>query len=344
MKNRLAVLYITLLFQLIVVQNGFANVAPPGIWNAGHGSIPHAIFLSDTSLVDNIQMKEELVLVNIYKSFAVVKGRYMFRNLSDKSFKIRLGYPINGENNQSIVETVRYDDLYHLQVKIDGKPTEVFSLDDLADSLVDLKQIGFSDAGNYADNWYFWNCSFSKHSTVIVEVYFIVNTSAFFTKGYEKKEGNAFYYILHTGSSWHDHIEEGNILINLKEDISLDDIYGIIPDTNIYADRSQLIYRLKNFKPTEKDNLLIWYRGMNDSASSYKNKDQLYLAIDSTDLSILSKEKLVPFSKQDFSTPVADGEIILIVSVVIGLILFVGLIYLLIRTIKKFIRFIKRIN
>src|SRR5205085_12004918 len=82
------------------------------------------------------------------------------------------------------------------------------------------------------DNWYTWENSFPPQDSTHITVYFIVNTNnTTVREGYNTDERNGFIYILETGATWKQPIREGEIKIQLMNDLELEDIEGISPDS-----------------------------------------------------------------------------------------------------------------
>ena len=72
-----------------------ANVAQPGIWNAGGMGNFSLLFPDDSISYKKIQMVDEKVFIQLYKGYAVVKGVYKMYNDTYDTVRIRTVYPLN---------------------------------------------------------------------------------------------------------------------------------------------------------------------------------------------------------------------------------------------------------
>ncbi len=327
--------FVIIFFPLFIL----GNAAPPGFWGAGHGSTIIPIFKNDSAAIAQVQMQRELILVDLHKNYAVVKGTYWFYNHSSKKQRIRTGYPINGENYAHGVDIVRFDDLYHLQVKINGNPTASVKLSEYDSIAKQIEEINTPNGFSQIGNWYIWEMQFEPLTTTRLEVYFIVRTPTTLTQGYGKKYANAFEYIVQTGASWKDRIMQGDIIVTLKDGLTTKDIFGVYPKNKVNHTDTQLHYRFNDLKPKAEDDLIIWYQGIPDSSIALLKPLQLFSEIEQTDTSILRQTGLKLMEKDDFDTPMPEWSWLLIGGVVLGLALSLAitgrLIYLLYKVIKK---------
>lgn len=62
-----------------------ANIAQPGIYNAGGNGVFSPVFPQDSAAFQKIQMVREEVYVQVYPGFAVVKGCYWMYNTTDET-------------------------------------------------------------------------------------------------------------------------------------------------------------------------------------------------------------------------------------------------------------------
>ncbi|HSY61009.1 MAG TPA: hypothetical protein VK796_03990, partial [Cytophaga sp.] len=58
----------------------FSNAAAPGIWQAGGAANFSLLYPEDSVLYSNIQMVKEKISIELYKGYAVVKGKYWMYN------------------------------------------------------------------------------------------------------------------------------------------------------------------------------------------------------------------------------------------------------------------------
>lgn len=318
-----------------------ANAAAPGFWDAGHGSTIIPLFKKDSAAISKVQMQREYIFVNLYKNYAVVKGTYLFYNHSNKSEKIRTGYPINGENYAYGVDIVRFDDIYHLKVIVNGLEITSQKLTDYINTTKDNTETINPEGVSQVENWYVWDMEFHPLSVTKLEAYFIVKTPSILTQGYGKKKANAFEYILQTGSAWKDKINSGTILINFKDGLCMDDINGIYPLQRVYYNENQLYYQFKNIKPTADDDLIIWYQGDTTSSIDGISPKELFGEIDNSDTAALNLSNLKLSEKADFKTPTPGWSYILwalgIIAALVAIFFAITLIYLLYLGTKKII-------
>ena len=222
-----------------------ANIAQPGMWQAG-GMGNYALMFPEDSLgFQKIQMKKERVSILLHKGFAVVKGEYWMHNDTDQTVTIKTGYPINGfaeGENTKLVQAI-FDELHGLKVLIDGKVTPLIKEQKM-------------------DDWYVWNNTFPKNSTTKIEVYFLMDTNqARVRKGYEIDYSNGFVYLLETGSVWKQPILEGEIRIQTSDDLKLENLKGVFPSDFFEGNGTQQILRgnFTNLSPTDENNIIIRY-------------------------------------------------------------------------------------
>jgi hypothetical protein len=312
--------------------SAFGNMAPPGFWDAGHGSAMLPLFRSDSGAVNQVQMQQEQVWIDLYPNYAVVKGTYWFYNHSNSIQRLHAGYPVNGSNYAELIDYVRFDDLYHLRVLVNGQEVATTPLWDSSGPRYNevMDHPGLSEI----DNWYVWEMSFAPKTVTRVEVYFLVKTPASLTRGGGRKTGNAFEYILQTGSAWRDQIEHGSLIVTLRGGLTIDDLTGIRPTNKVRYSSTQLFYSFSNLKPTAADDLIIWYEGSSDTSLVKLDPPLLYQQIDRTDTAILMATSLPVLEKNDFTTPAPIWVIIFIVAT---LVLLVGG-WLVVRAIVKTIR------
>ena len=310
------------------------NAAPPGIWDAGHGATLIPLFKSDTAALRNVQMQKELIFIDLYKHYAVIKGSYWFYNHGTKTEKIRTGYPVNGKYWIKNEDQVTFNDLYHLRVESNGMAIPHYKLEDYPDSSWQ-KEFTSPQVLESVGNWYVWDMDFPAGTATRIDVYFIVQTPASLTQGYGRKEANAFEYIVQTGSAWTGRIMEGQLIVNLKDGLTIDNILGVRPIGKTAYRNNQLLYSISNLKPEPGDDLIIWYEGSSDTSIASLVPADLFASVNQTDTSILNSTALITLEKSDFDTPMPEWSYWLIAIVLIGILGLIGLIYLIILLIKK---------
>jgi len=235
--------------------NLFANSGPPGFFQMGGTTSFIPFFKKDSTDLQYIQMQKEWVSIMLYPGFAVVKGEYLMQNLSDKAIDFTTGYPINTQGYIPNAEMVAFDDLYALQVLVNGKTMKVKKMEEINEANVQLKEL------DILKNWYVWDMKFAPKTTTTITVYFIVNTNeAILRRGYYSREAQGFIYLLETGKVWAKNIEQGRVLIELQEGVELNQIEGILPLSSFLNDGTKyLIWDFENLEPDNKSNVVIRY-------------------------------------------------------------------------------------
>jgi len=327
-----------LFFLLVFNTRVGANVAPPGFWGAGHGSTLIPIFQEDTFAISQLQMEKERIEIDLYRNFAVVKGTYWFKNHSNQVLKLRLGYPINGSHTAiPPLEEIRFDDLYHLKVLINGKPIGIKTLSELLasvgpekreDELIPTKIQQWED-------WYVWELESLPEEIVKVEVYFIVKTNSTLTQGYGRKEGNAFEYIVHTGANWKNRILSGEIEVQLKDDLQIENIYGVNPPEKVKWSENWLFYSFSNLEPKQIDDLILWYKGDPSEFEGDFPADSLFRVLNNRVRPSINKSEFQFLNKIDFETPLPEFVYVLAGILLLFSVLTIGGIWLIVWFVKR---------
>lgn len=272
--------YLALTLLLFLATNAFPNAAQPGFWNAGGTGTFSLLYPEDSAAYQKIQMVRELVTVQLYRGFAVVKGSYWMYNETADTVRIRTGYPLNasysGESaNHYNREEIRFDSLYGLQARVEGLPAAI-----IATPLEDPEH------GYGTENWYVWTTDFPPGDTTYIEVYFVVNTNdTQIIQGYDREHHNGFIYLLETGSTWKQPIVEGEVRIQLMEDLAPEEISGVAPDSifGLSSEGKILLTRFQNLSPTGDNNIVLAYgekRENFDFSEALSRQSALYEAID----------------------------------------------------------------
>jgi hypothetical protein len=320
------------LFLLSLAVSALANVAQPGIWQAGGMKNFALLFPEDSLAFQKIQMVNERVSILIYPGFAVVKGEYWMRNDSDSTLTIQTGYPINGfsESKSNTLMQVWFEELYGLKVYSEGNPIPL------------RKEV-------IEDNWYIWDNTFKANSTTKIEVYFLVNTNnASVLQGYNKDYINGFIYLLESGASWKQPILKGEVRIQLKGQLSLKNIKGISPNTDFQKLPAEQILRWQflDLSPTYRNNVVINY-GIRledfDFSEVLQAQEKYFASVNTFSLMNLEGYKFEPTNfTSPFEVPNFDGirprglfAWIKLVVNGIGILLVLGLVYFLYRKFRQ---------
>jgi len=232
------------------------NAAQPGFWGAGGTGTFSLLYPADSLQYKKIQMAKEIVSIQLYRGYAVVKGEYWMYNSTSDSVTIKVGYPLNSSFSSEYpsnyyLTDIRFDSLYGLRAYRNGEEVTI-----LAES------INNPDAGWANENWYVWDNTFTPSDTTLITVYFIVNTNnTIIRQGYNNNYNNGFIYLLETGATWKQPIVEGEVRVKLMNDLSIEDIKGLSPDSLFMSDSKTgtLLTRFQNLSPTAKNNIIITY-------------------------------------------------------------------------------------
>ncbi len=283
----------------------FANIAQPGIRDAGGTADFSLLFTADSAAYHKIQMQEERIFVQLYKGFAVVKGEYEMLNTTDQQISFKAGYPLNASfettKNNSDLTAILFEQLYGFQVVQNGNPVDVIQ----EPIPYEVKEVDHYSSGENED-WYLWTATFAPESLTKIEVYFIVNTNnSNVREGYDGKDYNGFVYVLETGANWKPPIGKGTILVELMDGLTDRDIHGVSP-TNIFAlneENNLLRYEFANLNPTRKDNIAITYHDQIegfDFNEILQNKFQLQASVEQLSTRNIPSSKFEPV---EFDSP-----------------------------------------
>ncbi len=326
---------------LLISIQSFGNAAMPGMWQTGHGGRFIPLFKEDSIHFGKIQMQKELVVVNLYPGFAVVKGEYWMYNTTDEPITMRAGYPINGQYNQELVDNVMFDDIYSLKVLINDQQTNYRKPMEGYDSA--YRVIEKNDM--QMRNWYYWSCTFAPRQLTKITVYFLTNNSnTGLRSGYSVDKGNGFAYILETGKAWAGKIEQGQVLFHLKNGLTLKDIKGVYPN-GLTGDDTHLKFSFTNLEPDSSNNILLWYKSKTenfDFNAINKNAEQYYKEIDAFPVAEFNSTQFKAIDKSDFKvhdntlTWVIVGIIAVVITGIVIVILLLRWLYKLIFKKKRY--------
>ena len=325
------------IFSLFISLPVFPNAAMPGIWTAGTGTSFYPLFKTDSLYCQAIQMKSELIKVQLFPSYAIVEGDYIMVNESDSNITMHVGYPLNGTYNQQVVSYVTVSELKFLQLLMNDSLINSFqrvNVNEFANPLIDEKPYS-----NIKD-WYIWNCTFKPGINHIKVFYTVSTDDALIRKGYSTKQGNAFTYVFESGNAWKGVIEKGEVFIQLKGGLNSSDLSGLLPNTFLSND-SILHFEFANLEPLPENNLVIWYSKIKSQLTLDSSKMDLqswYESIDQWNTDSVDKSGLKPVSKNDFSASTVENtfsEIFIVAIIIVPLVLGVVVIILLINFFRK---------
>ena len=302
-----------LLFYLLSLAASAQKTELPGIWNAGAGGQVYPFSAADSIHFGRIRIQKQLILVNLYAGFAVVKGEYSFANTTEQSVSMKIGYPVSGRYTQRIVENVFFNEPYNFRALSNGQPVKTYRLSD--SGKINPVRINSRDSAvTEISDWYVWMQEFPAGTVTTVTVYFITqNNLARFKKGDESRDANAFGYSLESGNAWGGKITAGQMLVKLNEKLSLNNVQGILPDNELMGDMQHMQYSFSNLEPTAANNLLIWYDGAPPDYKFEKkvlpSADTLFKMMDAFPLSEFNDPAFNAISRRNFM--VADSGLTL---------------------------------
>jgi len=329
---------IFLLLLLLVSLRGYCDDGQPGIFHGGGITDLRSFYPQDSNALRKIQVLNEKIAIQLYRGFAVVKGEYKMLNTSGDSLSLKVGYPVNSSFTQtgkdSVIASIFFDPLYALKSYANGREhmltrTPVDSLHALDDN-----------------NWYVWADTFKPRDTTIITVYFIVNTNnAEVVEGTKKDANNAFLYLMETASTFRQPIVNGEIKIELMDDLKMANIRGFLPTSvfKIDDERNVLVYKFSNLTPQYENNVVLVYTP-NIAAFDFSYVSQRRLALfGSIDAFFQQSDDEFKLTDHTFDSPYAVRKVkwtsllnfgLLIGGSIFGLILIVWLFKLLIRFLK----------
>lgn len=294
LKTTLSLLAIWLPISLV------ANVAQPGIYQAGGTRTFSLLFPEDSATFKKISMAREEVSVLLYPGFAVVKGQYWLQNDEDSTLSFHVGYPVNAmmyhDDPEGNTANIWFPDLYSLRVKINGIPVEV--------KLDSSLRYGQTLDGLECD-WYVWSNEFPAHAETLVEVYFLVNTNeAQILQGYDKNHDQVFMYVLETGSIWKGAIGEGIVKIQGRGGIDLIQTASGKTALGFFIDsvRNALVVQFQNQVPSAPDNIIVRlgaHEAEFDFSAIMADATAYFLAVDQWELSEIAQADLRPITLKD---------------------------------------------
>ncbi len=315
--NRYPIIACLLCLVIVFAQPVFGNAAMPSISNVGTGNSFTPFFPADAKLGQQIAMQSEVVKVNLYPGFGVVKGEYQMFNATSKPITIRVGYPNNGnfinpqidaqaKSGDSKIGAVFFNELAALKVLVNGQPVKTNM----------LKQ-------DYL-NWHVWSMEFAPQKNTTITVYYTIDThNAQIKRGYNSSTNNGFAYILESGRLWKDKIQQGTVFIKLNDGLNEGDLLGVVPRKTLkYSQKDNyLIHEFTDLEPDNNSNILINYRNkvpFNFDFAQHKAKAaSYYQQIDNLVIPPAEPNSLGVIDKDDFSVSAVEGMLMMLVLILI---------------------------
>jgi hypothetical protein len=293
-KHFFSVIVLSTILWLSGVKSSFANVSAPTI-SFGSGRTLTSLVSKNTKAVAKIQMQSEVVRINLYPGFSVVKGEYHMVNTSKETVKIQVGYPSYDRTAQTMENPSQVQtsgDLSNLRALVNGREVSTAKVDDQG-------------------TWYVWPMEFPPQRATDITVYYMTNTwRGIKVPSYSiistDKQLNLFEYILESGAVWGKKIEKGTIFIKLDRTMSDRSILGILPKGILKYNSQEryLIYRFENLKPTSANNIRINYGDAPPNKNfqeESKQFQQYYQDIDRLVVPATDPPNLVLLTQTEFS-------------------------------------------
>ncbi len=328
----------------IISQSLMANVAMPGMWNTGSGRKFIPYFREDSVHIGKVQMLSESIFIQLYQGYAVVKGSYRMVNLTNESFSLRLGFPINGRYEHPQFNNVSFDKLHSLRVFNADSEAVVLQLEDYLKkrnqkdfSTDSIKNFYSTFTPEDALNWYVWETYFTSNDTLDITVYYILNTNnASYRQGYDVRHYNVFSYILETGEAWAGYIEEGEIRIQLMDELNVSDIHGAYPFSAFMTNGvDMLVRKFTTLEPTPSDNIVIAYGEPQENFTLdtvLSASERYYQKIETASTQPFLEKNYFLFEEKDFE-PLSNFLTWLITGGIGALLLGGAIVYVIIRLI-----------
>lgn len=339
MKNLLLIAFFFLLADVS------ANIAQPGIYSAGGGSVFTLLFPEDSTAFDKVSMDGEQVSILMYPGFAVVRGEYTLRNLTDSSLTFHLGYPVNhiveSEASHMDMASVWFPDFYGVTVYEDGIQQSV--------RLDSSLRYDLASGYDYLD-WYVWETTFEPGEEQMIIVYFLANTNeASVLQGYDKNRDQIFMYLLESGAVWRGPIGEGEIRISGRNGAILSQQERIATRLPVryHTESQSLIVRFQNLHPTPVHNVILRgaesiesfdFQSIAQNPSSYYQEADRYSKLEIPREGLRTVEKLDPFAVTGIKSGWLVGSFMILgilAPVLIGTALVIFFVILYLRRRKK---------
>ncbi len=229
---------------------------------------------------EHIQIVREDLHVDLGRKEAIVQVRYVMRNVSRKTVKVRFGFPIDVEVAGDPLEASLADPdetleinarLSSIRAKVDenfhdyrvesegrGVPSELF-VEPFA--LGKVSAFPGSEALAGIGAWMVSSLKFEKAKEKIVTIGYRSGYagSTSYVSDDLRNLPKTFGYRLSTGAIWHGPIQEGRVVINLKGAPS-DTTRFLKPEKpagDFSREKNRWIWEFRNFEPTLADDLLI---------------------------------------------------------------------------------------
>jgi hypothetical protein len=194
------------------------------------------------------------------------------------------------------------------------------------------------------EQWYYWKNTFAPNTVTKITVYFLTdNSKAGLRKGYNSDDGNAFTYVLESGRAWGGDINAGEVLIKLNGGLTLKNIHGILPANVLKGDDTHLQFTFTNLEPALSNNVLLWYEKKEKKTFDFTkiatDAGRYFKELDAFPVNEFNQPQFKIINKNDFKVTDTASWVfwgILIAVVLLGIAAVAGIIFLVVKLVKRF--------
>jgi hypothetical protein len=218
--------------------------------NYGYNPVPMS--------ASKVQMLKEVVYAKMEKNGYKVHCKFWFYNHGNRT-KLKVGFP----DFNFGYEDENYNPLYNFKSLVNDRPVEL-------EYKKTIKSIDTSyGKGNdifldtISDNWYIKTVDFPSNDTVVVENYYEGQLGS--SVGHPFSATTFVHYVIGTGSSWYENINDGLIVFdytNLRSADFIRNPQDLSKNKNIKVTVSENLttFEFKNYKPKKNETLgLVFY-------------------------------------------------------------------------------------
>jgi hypothetical protein len=242
------VLFILLCFSVIVA---LGNARFP-FYETGGVSDLRVFFPNDSIYFSKIQLEKKTSNIVLFPGYSVVKNDYYFRNISDSTISIFLGFPFSMSALSDQFGAVHIDSAVVLEVY----HNEQLSVLKKCESPVEVSR--------QSHGWNVWENEFKPQTITHIQVLAIVTTRSKLTTNDWENYDNSLALLNHFSNKWNGPIAEMTIRVNLGDGVEISDLIGVTPSLFKTDGKRFLIWRSKNIEPSNKENVIFRYSNKTD--------------------------------------------------------------------------------
>lgn len=227
---------LTILSILFAIGGTLADIAPEPMYSKGIEAFKET----------RIQMVDEVVYVDLYKSHALVRVEFNMKNHGDET-TLQIGFPdaVGGNlfGGGSLTDFV---------IKVNGKERTY-----TVQGNSEVKKVAEVE-NSRAWQWLIWDETFQKEERKKIVVNYRQPFGAVY--GSDLLGKRYFQYILETGAGWDKSIERATVIVNLNDGLSAEHIIQTLPTESCTISDRRIRWEFKDLEPTKKDNISVYYR------------------------------------------------------------------------------------